>query len=186
MAFYRCVPTPIREALPNGYQRIKYLRANRKQYLTLHIEPVSGDDVFVTASSNGAYDYNTIVGVRQVQSFEVYFFSSNDVRIWHWAYARISLNSVSGESGLEKIRKINFKVIDTLENKYQLGAYNNGYLLTGDIYDFEVSARCKMVPALDTNGKPCMYDTIAKQPIYNAGDGEFGYELMDGTYVAPI
>lgn len=31
-----------------------------------------------------------------------------------------------------------------------------------------------------------MYDTISKQPFYNAGGGEFGYELMDGTYVAPI
>lgn len=186
MAFYRCVPIPISEALPNGYQRIKYLRANKKQYLTLHINPVSGDDVFVVASSNGTYIYNTIVGIMASLSFEVYFDSSNDVLVWHSAQARISLNSVSGESGLGKIKKINFKVIDTLTSKYQLGAYNNSYLLTGDIYDFEVSARCKMVPALDTNGKPCMYDTIAKQPIYNAGDGEFGYELMDGTYVAPI
>ena len=186
MSFYRCVPTPIREALPNGYQRIKYLRANNKQYLTLHINSVPGDDVFVAASSNGAYDYNTIVGVKTAKSFEVYFSSSNDVFIWYGGISRIILNSVSGESGLGKIRKINFKVIDAPKHKYQLGAYYNSYLLTGDIYYFEVSARCKMVPALDTNGKPCMYDTIAKQPIYNAGDGEFGYELMDGTYVAPI
>lgn len=186
MSFYRCVPTPIREALPNGYQRIKYLRANRKQYLTLHIEPVSGDDVFVTVSSNATYEYNTIVGTTARFSFEVYFGSSNDVIFWYGNLASISRNSVSGESGLGKIRKINFKVINTPTSKYQLGAYFNSYFLTGDIYYFEVSARCKMVPALDTNGKPCMYDTIAKQPIYNAGDGEFGYELMDGTYVAPI
>lgn len=186
MSFYRCVATPIREALPNGYQRIKYLRANKKQYLTLHINPVSGDDVFVAASSNGTYVYNTIVGTNGQTSFEVYFDSSNDVIVWNSRPNLIILNSVSGESGLGKIIKINFKVMNTFVDKYQLGAYRNSYLLTGDIYDFEVSARCKMIPALDTNGKPCMYDTIAKQPIYNAGDGEFGYELMDGTYVAPI
>lgn len=172
--------------LPNGYQRIKYLRANKKQYLTLHINPVSGDDVFVTASSNGTYDYNTIVGTTGGPTFEVYFDMSNDVAIWKGIANVIILNSVSGESGLGKIRKINFKVMKTVEYKYQLGAYKNLYLLFGDIYDFEVPARCKMVPALDTNGKPCMYDTIAKQPIYNAGNGEFGYELMDGTYVAPV
>lgn len=186
MAYFRCVPTPIREALPNGYQRIKYLRANKKQYLTLHINPVSGDDVFIVASSNKAYEYNTIVGTMARYTFEVYFDSSNDVLVWYEKNAHISINSVSGESGLGKIRKINFKVTNTLKYPYQLGAYNNSYLLTGDIYDFEVSARCKMVPALDTNGKPCMYDTIAKRPIYNSGNGEFGYELMDGTYVAPI
>lgn len=42
------------------------------------------------------------------------------------------------------------------------------------------------IPALDLNGVPCMYDTVSKKPYYNTGTGEFGYELMDGTYVAPI
>lgn len=42
------------------------------------------------------------------------------------------------------------------------------------------------VPALDDTGKPCLYDLISRRPFYNAGTGEFGYKLMDGTYVAPI
>lgn len=186
MAFYRCVPTPIREALPNGYQRIKYLRANSKQYLTLHIYPVAGDDVFVTASSNGSYDYNTIVGIKQRSSFEIYFDNSNEVMVWNGGNATAYLGSVSGVNGVGNIRKINFKVTRGTTEKYQLFAYNNMYLLTGDIYEFTVSGRCRMIPSLDPNGKPCMYDTISKQPFYNVGSGEFGYELPNGTYVAPI
>lgn len=31
------------------------------------------------------------------------------------------------------------------------------------------------VPALDPNGKPCMYDMIIKNPFYNQGTGEFLY-----------
>ena len=43
-----------------------------------------------------------------------------------------------------------------------------------------------LIPALDRNGTPCMYDTVSKHTFYNAGTGEFGYELMDGTYVEPV
>ena len=56
----------------------------------------------------------------------------------------------------------------------------------GKIYRFFVEGQINFIPALDQNGKPCMYDTISKQPFYNQGSGEFGYELMDGTYVAPV
>ena len=34
-----------------------------------------------------------------------------------------------------------------------------------------------LIPALDRNGTPCMYDTVSKQTFYNAGTGEFLYEL---------
>ena len=44
----------------------------------------------------------------------------------------------------------------------------------------------EFIPALDESGVPCMYDTITATPFYNNGSGTFGYELMDGTYVAPV
>ena len=57
---------------------------------------------------------------------------------------------------------------------------------SGRIYRFFVEGQINLIPALDLNGAPCMYDTITKQPFYNKGTGKFGYELMDGTYVAPV
>lgn len=33
----------------------------------------------------------------------------------------------------------------------------------------------KGIPALDQNGKPCMYDTVSKKAFYNQGTGEFLY-----------
>lgn len=59
------------------------------------------------------------------------------------------------------------------------------------VYDFKIfdkneTAILNFIPAIDRTGKPCMYDTITKKPFYNRGTGEFGYELMDGTYVAPV
>ena len=42
------------------------------------------------------------------------------------------------------------------------------------IYDNNTLIRY-FIPALDPNGKPCMWDVVTKQPFYNAGTGEFGY-----------
>jgi len=36
------------------------------------------------------------------------------------------------------------------------------------------------------DNKPGLYDTISGLFLMNEGSGEFGYELMDGTYVAPL
>lgn len=35
----------------------------------------------------------------------------------------------------------------------------------------------KLIPVLDANGTPCMYDKVSKQCFYNAGTGSFGYRL---------
>ena len=32
-----------------------------------------------------------------------------------------------------------------------------------------------LLPCLDKNGKPCMFDTVSKKPFYNEGTGEFLY-----------
>ena len=42
------------------------------------------------------------------------------------------------------------------------------------------------IPCLDTNNVPCFYDTVSGNTFYNQGTGQFGYETMDGTVVAPI
>ena len=86
------------------------------------------------------------------------------------------------------------------ENQYasgDLGIAKNVYLFgtnrgttkryfSGRIYRFFVEGQINLIPALDKNGTPCMYDTVSKQPFYNKGSGKFGYELTDGTYVAPV
>lgn len=34
-------------------------------------------------------------------------------------------------------------------------------------------AKMKLVPALDSTGAPCMFDTVSKKPFYNSGSGAF-------------
>lgn len=43
-----------------------------------------------------------------------------------------------------------------------------------------------MLPALNENGKPCLFDIVSQTPFYNLGTGEFGYETIDGKYIKPV
>lgn len=47
----------------------------------------------------------------------------------------------------------------------------------GKIYRFFVENQIDLIPALDKNGVPCMFDLISKSTFYNKGTGEFLYEL---------
>lgn len=59
---------------------------------------------------------------------------------------------------------------------------NGTYCRNLRIYSFTISKDgnkiMNLIPALDRNSTPCMYDTISKQTFYNKGTGEFLYELL--------
>ena len=54
---------------------------------------------------------------------------------------------------------------------------NTKRYFSGRIYGFYLEDQINLIPALDRNDTPCMYDTVSKKPFYNAGSGEFLYEL---------
>ena len=43
------------------------------------------------------------------------------------------------------------------------------------IYENSIEVR-NFIPVLDSQGKPCMYDTVSKKAFYNQGTGEFLYK----------
>ena len=43
------------------------------------------------------------------------------------------------------------------------------------IYSFTVGDMLNLIPCLDSDNKPCMYDTVSKKTFYNNGTGEFLY-----------
>ena len=54
---------------------------------------------------------------------------------------------------------------------------NTKRYFSGRIYGFYLEGQINLIPALDRNDTPCMYDTVSTKPFYNAGRGEFLYEL---------
>lgn len=63
------------------------------------------------------------------------------------------------------------------------GAWDGKRIFRFYIYDTDASKyRVNWIPALDSNGAPCFYDTVSKKFIYNVGTGSVGYVMGGVTY----
>lgn len=98
-------------------------------------------------------------------------------------------NNVVGTLGEKIIHNQQATIFLMAENSY--GHYDQvRYYTSGKLYGSKIIVdnidKFNGIPCLDSTGKPCMFDVVTKKPFHNLGKGEFGYELMDGTYVAPI
>lgn len=58
----------------------------------------------------------------------------------------------------------------------------------GKIYSFQIKKKGELlldlIPALDSSGKPCMFDKASQIPLYNNGDGEFIYKRIENLPAA--
>lgn len=83
-----------------------------------------------------------------------------------------------------------------VNNMVLWGSSRNGEVfkkapLIGRIYSVSVSKDYSnihhLVPVLDAEGTPCMYDRVSRQCIYNSGTGTFGYRIKrSGQEVSPM
>ena len=193
--------------LPTGYQRCKFLKKSGTAYIDTGIIPdksmdydivfdvestyqgslyIFGSDSSYKNGFNLGCDFRNEEGIRFCKFYTLNYYKTN-----------IKLNSgvqyyvQMGENQFA----VNSKVISAISGSYVcayslilFGTNRNGQAMVNDtycknlrIYSFTISKDGKkimnLIPALDRNGTPCMYDTASKQTFYNAGTGEFLYEL---------
>ena len=193
--------------LPTGYQRCKFLKKSGTAYIDTGIIPdksMDYDVVFDVEStyqgtvyvfgSDSSYDkgFNLGCDFRNEFGIRTCKFSKSGYYSTH-----IKLNS--GVQYSVKMWKnqlvVNGKVFLIDSGSYVcahslilFGTNRAGKAMVDDtycrnlrIYSFTISKDgnkiMNLIPALDRNGTPCMYDTVSKQTFYNAGTGEFLYEL---------
>ena len=193
--------------LPTGYQRCKFLKKSGTAYIDTGIIPdksmdydvvfdvestyqgalyVFGSDSSYQKGFNLGCDFRNEEGIRFCKFYTLNYYKTN-----------IKLNSgvqyyvQMGENQFA----VNSKVISAISGSYVcayslilFGTKREGKAMVNDtycrnlrIYSFTISKDGKkimnLIPALDRNGTPCMYDTVSKQTFYNEGTGEFLYEL---------
>lgn len=162
--------------LPEGYTMVKYLESSGHQAIdTLIPQLIESNDVItidMIPLSNSGY----MLG-NYLTEFSQSGLTLNERKI----YTRTHRAGISYADGL--IMKLFALGNSTTPST---GSY---YATTTKIYSAtfikdDVVVR-DYIPVLDNLNKPAMYDKISQQPFYNKGTGEFGYELMDGTYVSP-
>ena len=128
----------------------------------------NGYGAWDSARNNAQMADGTVVAAKSI---------ANQRLVVEYKNESIYLNGV--EQTIAKKAKYASGRLGVAHNVYIFGtnrAYERRYF-KGKIYRFLVEGQIDLIPALDRNGTPCMYDTVSKQIFYNAGTGKFLYEL---------
>ena len=193
--------------LPTGYQRCKFLKKSGTAYIDTGIIPdkrmdydivfdvestyqgslyIFGSDSSYQNGFNLGCDFRNEEGIRFCK-----FYTLNYYKTYIKLNSGVQYYVQMGENQFA----VNSKVISAISGSYVcayslilFGTNRNGQAMVNDtycknlrIYSFTISKDGKkimnLIPALDRNGTPCMYDTVSKQTFYNERTGEFLYEL---------
>ena len=178
--------------LPAGYQLCNYLESTGTQTINTGLTPVYGDEINVlayrTSNANSMFYASGTLTVTSAPNelYCRYFTSTNSDA------ARIPLKNFPDDAQYHHIMISqdgfyadgNFvKELPGERAKASTliifkGTSSRGALRIKRFYITRNGAyTLNLIPALDRNGTPCMYDTVSKQTFYNAGTGEFLYEL---------
>ena len=193
--------------LPTGYQRCKFLKKSGTAYIDTGIIPDKSMDYDIVFDVESTYkgtiyvfgsdrsyhkgfnlgdDLTAPTGIRACKFYETDVFNT---------YIKLNSGVQYSVQMCENQFVVNSEVISAISGSY-VCAYslilfgtnrtgkamvNSTYCRNLRIYSFTISKDgnkiMNLIPALDRNGTPCMYDSVSKQTFYNAGSGEFLYEL---------
>ena len=178
--------------LPAGYQLCNYLESTGTQTINTGLTPVYGDEINVlayrTSNANSMFYASGTLTVTSAPNelYCRYFTSTNSDA------ARIPLKNFPADAQYHHImishdgfyadgnfvRELPGERAEAGTLIIFRGTSSRGKLRIKRFYITRNGAyTLNLIPALDRNGTPCMYDTVSKQTFYNAGTGEFLYEL---------
>ena len=174
--------------LPKGYTKCEYIESTGTQYIDTGINQARFEhDIQFSDTTNRDLMGNSASGGQ-------YWGANTAKTLYEFSGANISLNptirrivvynnidSKAISLSAEGITHINARTYASIPTTYFLLRCNNSaYYCHAKIYSLKAydesdNLIADYIPALDPSGRPCMYDTISKQPKYNNGTGEFLY-----------
>ena len=180
------------QELPAGYQRCNYIESTGTQRINTGLTPVYGDEINIIAyrtsiAASMFYASGTLTITASNELYCRYFTSINkgatavpleenfpaDAQYHHIMLSKDGFysdgNFVKALPG--ERAKASTLIIFRGTTTYGKVRIKRFYITRNGAYTLN------LIPALDRNGTPCMYDTVSKQTFYNAGTGEFLYEV---------
>ena len=178
--------------LPAGYQLCNYLESTGTQTINTGLTPVYGDEINViayrTSNANSMfYASGTVTITSSAGKLYCRYFTSTNK-----GATEISISNFPADAQYHHIMLsqdgfyVNGKFVTALPGEraeagtmiifrgtssYGKIRIKRFYITRGGAYTLN------LIPALDRNGTPCMYDTVSKQTFYNERTGDFLYEL---------
>ena len=193
--------------IPFGYQRCKFLKKSGTAYIDTGIIPDKSMDYDVVFDIESTYEGSCYVfgsdsSYQKGFNLGVDFRNEEGIRFckfytlnYYKTYIKLNSGVQYSVQMCENQFAVNSEVISAISGSYVcayslilFGTKREGKAMVNDtycrnlrIYSFTISKDgnkiMNLIPALDRNGTPCMYDTVSKQTFYNAGQGSFLYEL---------
>ena len=184
--------------LPEGYTALEYIQSSGTQYIDTGRKLTQDSDITIDFSivgeinksagifgSRESASKNNLTLLREFRSVESSFFSGD--------FSEYQKHRFTAASSLErtKIRmnKAGAWVNDILKKSWSdvadFETPTNGLIFdvgnnnwTGNkavmrLYSYTDGDAQQLVPCLDANGVPCLYDLIGKTTLYNQGTGSF-------------
>ena len=187
--------------LPSEYTRLDYLQSDGNQYINTKIYLDQDCEVIVECSANDFYQHYIFGARTNVNTNDMFCFILGDVANAYPQFDG-NRGSVGNQALLMEILQrskiklnssgcyINDRVLVrfasysnfTTPVPATLFAMNQAEGLdartfNGKIYLFQIFKNEKiilnLVPALDFDNRPCMFDTVSQIPFYNIGSGKF-------------
>ena len=182
--------------LPTGYKQLEYIESTGTQYINTNIhpvnhrtevefeitslvnrlgEPVFGVDQYVSGDSKHRYHF-TIYNNKYYWAVTT---GENNAGTYTTGKHRVIYNDTENNVYLD-----NELIGNTLGVNISEGNVLFGYRKANDLYFHGKYYSCvitdnlteqiilNLIPVLDENDKPCMYDLVSKQSFYNQGTGD--------------
>lgn len=181
-----------RGELPSGYKLCNYIESTGTQMINTGLTPVYGDEINVIAYrvsdiNDMLYASRTLTITNGGSVLYCRYFTSTrtgatPVPISNFPsdakYHHIMLSQDGFYADGNFVKKLPGERAEAGTIIIFLGANGLGKVRIKRFYITRNGEyTLNLIPALDRNGTPCMYDTVSKQTFYNARTGEFLYEL---------
>ena len=178
--------------LPAGYKRCNYLESTGKQTINTGLTPVYGDEINViayrTSNENSMlYASGTLTVTSSTNELYCRYFTSTNK-----SATSIPIKNFPADAQYHHIMisqngfYVDGKFVKALPGKRAEAGTMIIFRGTNSLAKIRIKRfyitrdgtyTLNLIPALDRNGTPCMYDTVSKQTFYNERTGEFLYEL---------
>ena len=180
--------------LPSGFTAVDYLRSSGTQYIDTGRKLTQNSDITIDFSIGGELSRNAgMFGSRESAS-------KNNLTMFQSSEGKLNVDFseyqnhrylISSSWKRTKIRtnKIGVWVNDILKKSwsdvadfetptngliFDVGSNNwAGNKAVMQLYSYTDGDAQQLVPCLDANGVPCLYDLIGKTALYNQGTGAF-------------
>ena len=187
--------TQAQSGLPDGYTALEYIQSSGSQYIDTGRKLTQDSDITIDFSIVGEINRNAgIFGSRQsALKNNLTLFQNKNPIVFSGDFSEYQKHRFTAASSLERtkiqINKAGAWVNDILKKSWSdvadFETPTNGLIFdVGNnnwannkavmrLYSYTDGDAQQLVPCLDANGVPCLYDLIGKTTLYNQGAGSF-------------